>query len=102
MEKINNCTKPCFSNGSECAEWLDKNCDRCVKASRYKAITDNYTKCRCSIQNDIFKQYMGSGNDAIGWKSYEATRMNICPHIVPLGTPRKKYTKKYKGQLNLF
>ena len=96
------CTKPCFSCGSECASWVDKNCENCIKGSRYNAKNDTYTKCRRIIADDIFTQYMGSGTDAIRQKSYDATRHAVCPYIVPLGTPRKKYAKKIKGQLELF
>jgi hypothetical protein len=45
---------------------------------------------------------MGSGNDAIRQKSYDATRHNICPYIIPLGTPRPKRKKVTLGQLTLF
>lgn len=96
------CIKPCFSNGSECASWMDNNCDNCIKGSRYNPKTGTYTKSRCTIQDDIYTQYMGSGCDAIRKKSYEATRNNNCPYIVKLGTPRKKYGKRIKGQLELF
>lgn len=83
------CTKPCFSNGSECSGWMDRNCDNCVKGSRYNAKKDTYTKIRCTIQEDIFTQYLGYGSDAIRQKSYDATLHVDCPYIVRLGTPRK-------------
>jgi hypothetical protein len=97
-----NCTRPCFSNGSECGAWIDKNCDNCVKGSRYNAKNDSYTKIRCTIQEDIFTQYLGNGNDAIRQKSYDATRYNKCPHIIPIGTPRKKKYKVALEQQTLF
>ena len=90
------CTKPCFSNGSGCCAWLDRNCDNCVKGS------SNNTKIRCAIQEDIFTQYLGKGNDAIRQKSYDATRYNDCPYIVPLGTPRPKRYKVTLEQQTLF
>lgn len=97
-----NCTIPCFSYGTEAAAWMCKNCDNCIKGSRYNPKTDTYTKCRCTIQDDIYIQYMGSGCDAIRQKSYDATRHNICPYIIPLGTPRPKRNKVTLGQLTLF
>ena len=96
------CTKPCFSNGSECGAWMDMNCDNCVKGSRYNAKNDTYTKMRCTIQEDIFTQYLGKGDDAIRQKSYDATRQNICSYIIPLGTPRPKRYKVTLEQLTLF
>lgn len=84
------CNNPCFSNGSECSAWMDRNCDKCIKGSRYNAKNDTYTKMRCTIQEDIFTQYMGYGNDPIRQKSYDATRENDCPYIVHLGTKRNK------------
>ena len=96
------CTKPCFSNGSECGAWMDKNCDNCVKGIRYNAKNDDYTKGRCTIQKDIITQYFGKGNDAIRQKSYDATRHNECPYIVPLGTPRPKRYKVTLEQQILF
>ena len=97
-----NCTRPCFSNGSECDAWMDRNCENCVKGSRYNAKNDTTTKIRCTIQEDIFTQYLGKGNDAIRQKSYNATRHNNCPYIVPLGTPRPKRYKVTLEQQTLF
>lgn len=97
-----NCTRPCFSTGSECADWMCRNCDNCVKGSRYNEKTDTYTKIRCTIQEDIFAQYMGHGNDAIRQKSYDATRHNQCPYIIPLGAPRPKRYKVTLEQQILF
>ena len=96
------CTKPCFSCGSECGAWMDRNCDKCVKGSRYNAKNDTYTKIRCTIQEDIFTQYFGKGNDAIRQKSYEATQHYDCPYIISLGTPRPKRYKVTLEQQTLF
>ena len=96
------CTKPCFSNGSECSAWMNRNCDNCVKGSRYNAKNDTYTKMRCTIQEDILTQYMGKGNDAIRQKSYEATLLNDCSYIIPLGIPRPKRYKVTLEQKTLF
>lgn len=57
------CINPCFSNGTECDAWMDRNCDNCVKGSRYNAKNGTYTKIRCTIQEDIFTQYLGKGNE---------------------------------------
>jgi hypothetical protein len=73
-----------------------------IKGSRYNAKNDDYTKIRCTIQEDIFTQYLGKGNDAIRKKSYDATRHNDCPYIVPLGTPRPKRYKVTLEQQTLF
>lgn len=97
-----NCTEPCFTNGSECCSWLDRNCDNCIKGSRFNDKNGNYTKMRCTIQEDILTQYMGKGNDAIRKKSYDATCYNDCPYIVPLGTPRPKRYKVTLEQQTLF
>lgn len=96
------CIKPCFSYGCECGAWMDMNCDNCVKGSRYNAKNDTYTKIRCTIQEDILTQYLGKGNDAIRQKSYDATRHNECPYIVPLGAHRPKRYKVTLEQLTLF
>ena len=96
------CNKPCFSNGSECCAWLDRNCENCIKGSRYNEKNGNYTKMRCTIQEDILTQYMGKGNDAIRQRSYEVTLLKDCPYIVPLGTPRPKRYKVTLEQQTLF
>ena len=97
-----NCTKPMFSSGSQCAFWMDANCDSCQKGSRYNEKNDTYTKMRCSIQIDIFTQYMGTGCDAVRQKSYDATRNEECPYKTPLGTKRGRKRKPVIGQTILF
>ena len=99
---LKKCNKPCFGNGSECYDWIERNCDICVKGSRYDTKKDRYTKIRCSIQDDIFAQDLGSGNDAIRQKSYDATRTNNCPYFIPLGTYKTNKNKVTTGQLTLF
>lgn len=44
---------PVYSNGTEFDMWVSRNCDRCVKASRYNENTDTYTKFRCAVNREI-------------------------------------------------
>lgn len=55
--------KTLFSNGTDFMMWQSKNCDRCVKASRYNPKTDTYTKYRCAVQRNI---EMSSVTDGMG------------------------------------
>ena len=85
-----------FSNGSEYAYWDDRNCQRCVKASRYTGRencdgTDEYTRCRCAIQRDIFTRMCGS--EPISQRTIDACKHYDCPY-------RQEHYKKYPRHKN--
>lgn len=90
-----------FSNGTEFADWDSHNCDRCVKASRYRgesAAGEEYTKGRCAIQRDILSRMMS--NEPIAQRTIEACSHWDCPY-------RQEHHKKYpkrvdKNQPTLF
>jgi hypothetical protein len=48
--------KPLFSNGTEFTLWQYRNCDNCVKQSRYNEKNDTYSQFRCTIDRDISMQ----------------------------------------------
>ena len=88
-----------FSNGTEFDVWNERNCERCVKASRYKGETiagEEYTKCRCAIQRDIFVRM--SSKDPISQKTIDVCRMRDCPYRQE---KRPKY-EKHKNEPKLF
>lgn len=99
-----NCTNPCFSNGSSCVDWLEINCEKCTKSSHYNEKKDTYSKIRCSIQEDIFTQYLGNGNESIRQRSYDATRHLRCPYFNDTSKKKKlkKECKKNENQIELF
>lgn len=79
-----------FSNGTEFDIWNERNCERCVKASRYKGETiagEEYTKCRCAIQRDIFTRMYSS--EPISHRTIYVCRMSDCPY-------RQERYKKYE------
>lgn len=92
-------TKSCFGSGSEAGDWMAHNCDNCVKASRTKDGV-NYTKGRCIYQEDIFKQWMGSGHDEIRQATYNLTREWDCSKRQEHHKPRVK--KDNDKSLSLF
>lgn len=89
--KGNTTTRPCFSCGSECADWLDRNCENCIKASRTKDGGYTYTKGRCVYQKDIFLQFSGFGNEEIRQKTHYITQFADCPF-------RAEHNKKRKNR----
>lgn len=80
-----------FSNGTEFDVWYERNCERCVKASRYKGENiygeDEYTKCRCAIQRDIFTRMYSY--EPISQRAIDVCRMLDCPY-------RQEHYKKYE------
>lgn len=93
-------TKSCFSNGTDAEIWHENNCGGCIKGSADYAPLD---KVRCSIERDIFIQWMGYGSEEINLKSYDATQCMECPHKRTEYPPRKpRAEKKDINQLELF
>lgn len=93
-------TKSCFSNGTDALDWQWRNCNKCIKGCADDAPID---KVRCSIQRDIFTQWMGYGSEEINQKSYEAARSTDCPYKRTEYQPRKqRVEKKDENQLELF
>ena len=79
-----------FSNGTEFAIWNDRNCEDCIKASRYKGESiagDEYTQCRCAIQRDIFTRM--ASNEPISQRTIDVCKMRDCPY-------KKEHYKKYE------
>lgn len=91
---------PCFSCGTDAGWWIENNCDTCIKGQKYNAKTDDWGKIKCSIQNDIFTQWLGSGTEAISRKTYDATRQATCPYKATEYPKKKKKTDE--KQMNLF
>ena len=88
MKKVN---RDPFSTGTEYDFWAARNCDRCVKASRYKGESvawEEYTKCRCAIQRDIFTR-MVTDKTPISQRTIDICRMRDCPY-------RREHHKKYE------
>lgn len=91
-------TENMFSNSTEHAQWVSRNCDRCIKQSRYNEKTDECGQFRCSIDRDISAQAAGLSEVSI--RSYQAVRYPDCPYIQ---TTRKTSHRKrpVKGQMEL-
>lgn len=87
---------PLFSNGTEFTLWTARNCDLCVKASRYNEKTDTYTKYRCAIQRDIDLAYI---NDGMGSKRvHDAVKLARCPYF----KDKKDRSKQVKRHRNIY
>lgn len=83
-----------FSNGTEFADWDSHNCERCVKASRYRGESvagEEYTKGRCAIQRDIISRMMS--NEPIAQRTIEACSHWDCPY-------RQEHHKKYPKRVD--
>lgn len=94
MKKVN--IDP-FSNGTAYEIWNEHNCERCVKASRYKGESiagEEYTKCRCSIQRDIFTRMYS--NEAISQRTIDVCKMRDCPYRLEHYKKYDKYAKEPK------
>jgi hypothetical protein len=89
--------EPLFSNGTEFMQWQYRNCERCIKQSRYNEKKDSYPAFRCSIDRDISVQQVGLME--VNVKSYEATRQKDCPYIQT--EPKSPKKRKIKNQLEL-
>lgn len=88
-----------FSNGTDFMVWVDRNCQNCVKHSRYNEKKDTYSRFVCSIDADIQMQAASIVEDA-NLKSVNATKMDICQY---LKTERKvKIHRPIKNQLTIF
>lgn len=82
---------PVFSNGTEFELWMARNCDRCVKSSKYNEKTDTYTKYRCAINREIIYAYMDDGRAS--QRTFDVCQKADCPFIQ---TERKQYPRKPK------
>jgi len=91
---------PCFSNGTEFALWMERNCDRCYKSP--KTHTDQHdsleyiTKSRCAIWDEIGHQCFGSGDDPVSERTYNATQSLDCPYRKE-NWPKRNKVKKDKS-----
>jgi hypothetical protein len=90
-------TKPLFSNGTEMMWFQDRNCNRCVKVSRYNPKTDEYTQFKCTIDRDIQQQAFGM--DEVNQQSYDICHTGICPKIKTDRTVKKN--RDIKNQLKI-
>lgn len=90
---------PVFSNGTAFDCWLSRNCDRCIKASKYSERTDEYTKFRCAVQRELLEAYIDDGRAS--QRTYDICQNRDCPYIQ---TERKVYAKRPKtdNHPNLF
>ena len=99
MKKVNRYP---FSNGTEHDMWEERNCERCVKASRYKGEDiggEEYTKCRCAIQRDISTRMFS--NEPISQRTIDVCKMSDCPYRKEHYLPKRK-SDKYKNEPRLF
>ena len=91
-----------FTSGSECEWWIERNCDRCWKATREKGEDSlgiqQYTKCHCSIQRDIATRMWT--NELIAQRTIDICQKPDCPYRQE-HRPRKKYEKN-KNEPKLF
>lgn len=87
-----------FSNGTEAMLWIENNCDKCWKHSRYDEEKDRWVNQRCSIERDIQAQMAGL---EIKERSYLFVKNNsICPNR-QFDKPKvhKKRTQKRQSYL---
>lgn len=82
---------PVFSSGTEFECWVERNCDRCLKASRYNEKTDTYTKFRCAVQREIIAAFFDDGRAS--QRTYDICQNADCPNIQ---TERKRYANRPK------
>lgn len=100
MTKVN---RDPFSNGTDFDYWNERNCERCIKASRCKKETKDgqeYTNCRCSIQRDIFIRMMC--NEPISQRTIDVCNMNDCPYRKEHYPAQKRKPKKVEDMNDLF
>lgn len=76
-----------FSNGTEFMVWIDRNCDRCVKASHLRETKagGEYTKFRCAMQKEILL------DEYVSKRTYDICQKRDRPYRKET---RKKYPKK--------
>lgn len=82
-----------FSNGTGEMIFREKNCEHCIKYSRYNSKTDSYTSFRCSIDRDIVTRMFN--DHPIASRTCEITNNFIlygyrCPLLKTTRPPRKK------------
>ena len=76
MSKKSTTTKSCFSCGSMAGDWIEKNCSACKRDSKNN--------------NDLFKQWLGHGNEEIRLSSWLATQQVYCPNFTEKGKKTKR------------
>ena len=69
---------PPFSNGTDFELWMARNCDRCIKASRYNEKTDTYTKFRCAVNREIIYAYLDDGRTSK--RAFDICQQIDCPN----------------------
>ena len=93
-----------FSNGTEFEDWNERNCERCIKASRFKRETiagEEYTNCNCAIQRDIITRLLDK-SWPISQRTIDVCNMTDCPYRKEHYPTRKRKQKEVKGMNDLF
>ena len=84
-------TENCFSNGTKHEDWVERNCVRCWKYSRWNEKLNRYTNFKCKIDEEITQQ-LGSYHP-ISLRTFKIAQMRDCPYRQEK-RKRKKYRKK--------
>lgn len=88
-----------FSNGTECAIWMERNCENgCVKAQKFDPRDMTWGRFYCAVQRDIVLAYLDDGKGTK--RVYDICQQDVCPLK---RTERKRYPKRdMNNQPNLF
>lgn len=92
-------TENCFSKGTECMNWISKNCANCYKQSKYNSKKEEYTKFICKIDEEINGQMAGLYE--ISQRTYDVTQKADCPYKQVARPKMVRKHKTNKSQISL-
>lgn len=83
--------EPLFSCGSESADWISHNCDKCIKGQKFHEKTQTFGNFHCAVQREIIRAYLDDGYSSK--RVYDIVQHWECPLKK---TERKVYPRKLK------
>lgn len=83
--------EPLFSCGTDCAWWIENNCDKCIKGQKFHEKDQSYGPFYCKAQHDIIGAYLDDGKASK--RVYDISQHDDCPLKK---TERKQYPRKPK------
>ena len=93
---------PTFSNGTEGMMWMERNCDRCIKAEhpivKFKMVVGYANRGRCRVNKEILDSMLTNG---VTKRVHRIIEGQVCPFL-KTEWPKKKKVIKNKEYPVLF
>ena len=98
MRKEATTTKPLFATGVEWMLWIERNCSKCWRKSRWDDSKNDWVNDKCTVDRDINQQLTGSMIVTV--RSQKIVANKDCPNRQETRPEHtRKYTKRIKQDL---